>query len=191
MRLTPDGAELQVKCHGGRPCMACARLGLDCFDGSPSSPSACRRPSSAADEPTTARKKRTFRSCISCRASKTKCDGDRPSCRRCQTRSVPCTYDAGPDPAWTSQLMPKEPPPQLPQPEPVSPVASSTRVLVTDTHLPARQERIAPISPMQRNEVQPRDADAHQPELPTQPGDNPPAAAELQLVRTISNPLQW
>lgn len=173
--------------------MNCERLGLDCLDGSSASPSTSRRPSTSADEPSTARKKRTFRSCTSCRASKTKCDGDRPTCRRCQTRSVPCTYDAGPDPAWTAQLVPPKPPSRISPPMPVSPVTPSVRTPLGSTArppLPARQDSVAISTGPLSTETQVHEADGYLPGSPPQIGESLPQA-DLQLTRTSSNPLQW
>lgn len=85
----------QVKCDG-RPngCRNCERLQLDCVgdDGTPSS----KKPSAAS-----LRKIRTYRSCTTCRLSKTKCDGDRPICGRCSAKHIDCIYDGGAAPRWT------------------------------------------------------------------------------------------
>ncbi|OAQ62375.1 fungal transcriptional regulatory protein [Pochonia chlamydosporia 170] len=50
------------------------------------------------------RKIRTYRSCQSCRLSKTKCNGDRPKCARCAAKLIQCVYDGGAAPRWTRNL---------------------------------------------------------------------------------------
>lgn len=50
------------------------------------------------------RRLRTYRSCQSCRLSKTKCDGDRPKCSRCEAKRVQCVYNGGAAPRWTRNL---------------------------------------------------------------------------------------
>lgn len=47
-----------------------------------------------------ARRSKTYRSCGQCRASKTRCSGDRPECLRCKSKKQECLYDSNPDPAW-------------------------------------------------------------------------------------------
>ena len=85
----------QVKCDG-RPngCRNCERLQLECVgdDGTASA----KRASAVS-----LRKIRTYRSCTTCRLSKTKCDGDRPICGRCAAKHVECIYDGGAAPRWT------------------------------------------------------------------------------------------
>ncbi len=56
------------------------------------------------------KKKRTYRSCTGCRSAKTKCDGDRPACSRCQSRSIPCAYNASAVPLWARVLSNEESP---------------------------------------------------------------------------------
>ena len=46
------------------------------------------------------KRKKTYRSCAQCRASKTRCSGDRPVCLRCSRKHIECIYDSDPDPAW-------------------------------------------------------------------------------------------
>ncbi|RSL93700.1 hypothetical protein CEP52_013093 [Fusarium oligoseptatum] len=86
---------LKVKCdeRPGR-CLNCERLDLTCVGHSHQSPT--------RDAPagSTAKKKRTYRSCNSCRIAKSKCDGGRPTCFRCGVKSIQCTYDAGNMPFW-------------------------------------------------------------------------------------------
>ncbi|PHH68221.1 hypothetical protein CDD80_171 [Ophiocordyceps camponoti-rufipedis] len=47
---------------------------------------------------------RTYRSCQSCRLSKTKCSGSRPRCARCANKALDCLYDGEASPRWTSSL---------------------------------------------------------------------------------------
>ena len=98
-------------------CANCQRLGLDCIGLSSASPSSA----SGSDGNSQAfpvmarlmRTKRTYRSCGSCRVSKTKCDGQRPKCFRCRARSTQCVYSTGPEPRWALGLSrPSDPPPQ-------------------------------------------------------------------------------
>ncbi|RDA87279.1 hypothetical protein CP532_1357 [Ophiocordyceps camponoti-leonardi (nom. inval.)] len=72
----------RVKCDG-RPngCRNCQRLQLDCDEGGAKFGSSA---SASASVP----KMRTYRSCRSCRLSKTKCSGSRPRCRRCVAKEV-------------------------------------------------------------------------------------------------------
>ncbi|CAG7560160.1 unnamed protein product [Fusarium equiseti] len=90
----------KVKCDG-RPngCRNCERLQLECVDDD-GSKSGSRRGS----VPVSLRKIRTYRSCTSCRVSKTKCDGDRPRCSRCCARNLECQYDGGSAPRWARNL---------------------------------------------------------------------------------------
>ncbi|KAJ4260658.1 hypothetical protein NW762_007402 [Fusarium torreyae] len=89
----------KVKCDG-RPngCRNCERLQLECVDDE-GSKSGSRR-----SVPVSLRKIRTYRSCTSCRVSKTKCDGDRPRCSRCCARNLECQYDGGSAPRWARNL---------------------------------------------------------------------------------------
>ncbi|KAM5353832.1 hypothetical protein ACJ41O_000482 [Fusarium nematophilum] len=88
----------KVKCDG-RPngCRNCERLQLECFDDDGSK-------SGRRSAPVSLRKIRTYRSCTSCRVSKTKCDGDRPRCSRCCARDLDCEYDGGSAPRWARHL---------------------------------------------------------------------------------------
>lgn len=54
--------------------------------------------------PMALRKIRTYRSCKSCRLSKTKCNGDRPKCSRCTAKKTECVYDGGSAPRWARNL---------------------------------------------------------------------------------------
>ncbi|KAK8108068.1 uncharacterized protein PG998_010081 [Apiospora kogelbergensis] len=52
------------------------------------------------------RGKLTTTACVHCRIKKTKCDGERPSCKRCLTKQVECTYpDDGDAHIRTSRLV--------------------------------------------------------------------------------------
>ncbi|KAG6122890.1 hypothetical protein E4U14_003764 [Claviceps sp. LM454 group G7] len=93
----------KVRCDG-RPdgCRNCERLQLECVadDGSKRRGVSTSLSSSSASM----RRLRTYRSCQSCRLSKTKCDGDRPKCSRCEAKRVPCVYNGGAAPRWTRNL---------------------------------------------------------------------------------------
>ena len=95
----------QVKCDqrpGG--CANCERLQLRCpGDNAEQLVSAddLRLPSQAGTK-----RKKTYRSCIQCRNSKTRCSGDRPVCLRCQRKDVKCLYDSEADPAWARSVFP-------------------------------------------------------------------------------------
>ncbi|KAF2733707.1 hypothetical protein EJ04DRAFT_512978 [Polyplosphaeria fusca] len=52
------------------------------------------------------RRTRTFRSCTACRDSKLKCNGERPSCGRCQRKSTSCVYDTEREPVWVQNIAP-------------------------------------------------------------------------------------
>ncbi|KAF4980480.1 hypothetical protein FZEAL_3525 [Fusarium zealandicum] len=90
----------KVKCDG-RPgpdgCRNCERLQLECVDDEGSK-------SGRRSVPMSLRKIRTYRSCTGCRVSKTKCDGDRPKCSRCNAREIDCEYDGGSAPRWARNL---------------------------------------------------------------------------------------
>lgn len=92
-------------------CLNCERLHLDCqrADGSRASPPAREQPK-ASQSPglppgdVGVKRKRTFRSCKHCRASKARCSGQKPSCARCIQRSVDCVYDEDSAPQWTKVI---------------------------------------------------------------------------------------
>ncbi|KAK5997596.1 putative transcriptional regulatory protein [Cladobotryum mycophilum] len=88
----------KVKCDG-RPngCRNCERLQLECV-GDNGTPTGSRA------TPVSLRKIRTYRSCTSCRLSKTKCNGDRPKCSRCAAKKTECVYDGGAAPRWAKNL---------------------------------------------------------------------------------------
>ncbi|KAG6000381.1 hypothetical protein E4U21_005544 [Claviceps maximensis] len=92
----------KVKCDG-RPngCRNCERLQLECVAGDGSMLQGGSRTSSS---PTSLRKIRTYRSCQSCRLSKTKCNGNRPKCSRCSAKLIQCVYNGGSAPRWTRNL---------------------------------------------------------------------------------------
>ena len=50
------------------------------------------------------KRKRTYRSCTACRASKTKCSGERPTCRRCQEKGHNCVYSESSQPGWIQRV---------------------------------------------------------------------------------------
>ncbi|KAI6783882.1 putative transcriptional regulatory protein-like protein [Emericellopsis cladophorae] len=91
----------KVKCDGnpgdGGPCANCARLELACpFMSGPSVPGppdkiARVKPSSSHTEAGTIRK-RAQRACSQCHTQKTKCSGDLPRCKRCETAGLNCEY---------------------------------------------------------------------------------------------------
>ncbi|QUC22020.1 uncharacterized protein UV8b_06261 [Ustilaginoidea virens] len=91
----------KVKCDD-RPdgCRNCERLQLECVADDGSTLGGNRSSSS----PMYLRKIRTYRSCQSCRLSKTKCNGDRPRCARCAAKLIQCVYDGGAAPRWTRNL---------------------------------------------------------------------------------------
>lgn len=88
---------MQVKCDG-RPngCRNCERLQLDCVGDNGMA--------AGRATPMALRKIRTYRSCKSCRLSKTKCNGDRPKCSRCNAKKSECVYDGGSAPRWARNL---------------------------------------------------------------------------------------
>jgi len=100
-----------VKCDE-RPgiCLNCERLHLECqkVDGTsatPTKPEDIRAPqvldSLLGEDGVKRKRKRTFRSCAQCRASKARCSGGRPTCARCIQRAVTCVYDEDSIPQWT------------------------------------------------------------------------------------------
>ncbi|KAK0760919.1 hypothetical protein N5P37_005860 [Trichoderma harzianum] len=95
--LTSFSFLLQVKCDG-RPngCRNCERLQLDCVGDNGLA--------AGRATPMSLRKIRTYRSCKSCRLSKTKCNGDRPKCSRCTAKKTECIYDGGSAPRWARNL---------------------------------------------------------------------------------------
>ncbi|KAF2464245.1 uncharacterized protein BDR25DRAFT_381369, partial [Lindgomyces ingoldianus] len=101
----------QVKCDE-RPngCFNCEKLQLSCL---PASQGTSNESNPVSREEinnvrVTARtkRKRTYRSCISCRESKVKCSGDRPTCSKCWQKAAICVYDAEPEPVWVQSIAP-------------------------------------------------------------------------------------
>ena len=99
-----------MRCDG-RPggCVNCERLQLVCVNYNSSSKS--EHPPQPQSSPTTtlhtktrSKRKRTYRSCADCRASKTRCSGDQPACHRCSQKKMQCVYEAGLEPAWEQRL---------------------------------------------------------------------------------------
>jgi hypothetical protein len=80
----------QVRCSKGPDpsiCSACARLGFRC------SLTISTTPGSGTDtSPTAVPRKRGSRACDACRAQKSQCSGDSPSCSRCLRLEMPCIY---------------------------------------------------------------------------------------------------
>lgn len=50
------------------------------------------------------KRKRTYRSCSHCRASKTRCSGHKPICVRCREKSLKCRYEDESEPAWKRRV---------------------------------------------------------------------------------------
>lgn len=55
-------------------------------------------------KPESSKRKRTYRSCIGCRTSKTKCSGERPTCQRCQRKGISCVYSESCQPNWIQRV---------------------------------------------------------------------------------------
>ena len=93
----------KVRCDERTPvCRNCERLALPCANGTDQIQTPARR--SEATPIAGFKRKRTFRSCVGCRASKTRCSGDKPICVRCRERSLQCDYEDDAEPAWKEQL---------------------------------------------------------------------------------------
>ncbi|CAG8237876.1 unnamed protein product [Penicillium olsonii] len=92
----------RVKCDE-KPgkCDNCSRLRLVC-SGYTTSP----RPPAPGDASSSDRskRKRTYRSCTGCRASKTKCSGERPTCQRCRDKEARCVYAESSQPTWVRKI---------------------------------------------------------------------------------------
>ena len=89
-------------------CLNCERLHLECqkVDGTTTTPTEPENMSTSqiSNSPlgeVGVKRKRTFRSCTQCRASKARCSGAHPECTRCIQRAVPCIYDEDSIPQWT------------------------------------------------------------------------------------------
>ncbi|PSR97213.1 fungal-specific transcription factor domain-domain-containing protein [Coniella lustricola] len=93
----------KVKCDerpGG--CYNCSRLNLPC-PNSAAYHEAIQNGEIEGDYLRTQaglRRSRTYRSCRSCRTSKSRCSGERPACVRCRQRGIECRYDGKQAPAW-------------------------------------------------------------------------------------------
>jgi hypothetical protein len=109
----------KVKCDerpGG--CTNCERLGLPCASyytrGQEQEPSDIARVENHAGlskqnlttDSFRRKRERIYRACVECRMSKTKCNGVKPSCMRCQQRRIKCMYEKTPQslPAWAQRL---------------------------------------------------------------------------------------
>jgi hypothetical protein len=109
----------QVKCDerpGG--CTNCERLGLPCASYYTTAPGRETRdiprlekngeismPNQTSDL-LRRKRDRIYRACVECRTSKTKCNGLKPSCTRCQQRKIKCVYEHSSQslPAWAHRL---------------------------------------------------------------------------------------
>ncbi|KAJ5247645.1 hypothetical protein N7468_002628 [Penicillium chermesinum] len=83
----------------------------------------------AKDRVESSKRKRTYRSCTACRASKTKCSGERPTCRRCHGKSLSCSYSESSQPDWIRRVeMSNKNPAAITQPGLVSDHSSRDRL---------------------------------------------------------------
>ncbi|KAJ6078605.1 hypothetical protein N7467_008358 [Penicillium canescens] len=94
---------VQVKCDE-RPgeCGNCARLRLVCSGYS--TPPRSHASENVIDQLDRSKRKRTYRSCAACRVSKTKCSGERPTCQRCQDKSLRCVFAEASQPTWVRKV---------------------------------------------------------------------------------------
>lgn len=83
-------------------CGNCSRLRLECSGYTSSLRTQGQE--NGEDILENSRRKRTYRSCIGCRASKTKCSGERPTCERCQTKGRNCVYSESCQPNWIQRV---------------------------------------------------------------------------------------
>jgi len=93
--LMPGFVIYQVKCDE-RPgaCSNCQKLDIDCPGYSPINSSEAPEETVSAIFARAGRKRRRMvGSCVDCRASKSKCSSDRPTCERCAKRGITCEYD--------------------------------------------------------------------------------------------------
>lgn len=84
-------------------CLNCERLHLECqrADGTTVTPTPRKSsPEESHLGEVGVKRKRTFRSCAQCRASKARCSGQKPECARCRQRQVACVYDEDSAPQW-------------------------------------------------------------------------------------------
>lgn len=103
----------KVRCDERRPqCFNCERLGLICAPtGRASSgeattiiPPPLQQTESNGFHGSGMKRKRTYRSCVECRTSKTRCSGNKPTCARCHEKSLSCTYEDDSEPAWKQRV---------------------------------------------------------------------------------------
>ncbi|KAF2166249.1 hypothetical protein M409DRAFT_66731 [Zasmidium cellare ATCC 36951] len=103
----------KVRCDERRPqCFNCERLGLVCAPpgrGSSGDPTTIPSPALQQSESNGfhgagTKRKRTYRSCVECRTSKTRCSGQKPTCARCHEKSLSCTYEDDSEPAWKQRV---------------------------------------------------------------------------------------
>lgn len=83
-------------------CGNCARLRLVCSGYS--TPPRSHASESVIDHLDRSKRKRTYRSCAACRTSKTKCSGERPTCQRCQDKSLRCVFAEASQPTWVRRV---------------------------------------------------------------------------------------
>ncbi|KAI5361261.1 hypothetical protein Slin15195_G123740 [Septoria linicola] len=103
----------KVRCdeRPGR-CFNCERLGLICASagkingetGSPVLSSPQQADTNGVNSGAGLKRKRTYRSCSDCRASKTRCSGHKPICVRCREKSLTCRYEDESEPAWKQRV---------------------------------------------------------------------------------------
>lgn len=94
---------MKVKCDETPGiCANCQRLHLTCeqYNGSSTAPTAVE-PSQANPH---GKRRRAYRSCLCCRASKSRCTGELPDCLRCTQRGLRCEYDTDTTPKWTQRI---------------------------------------------------------------------------------------
>ena len=114
LTVVPAGCLLcrrrKVKCDERREngCANCERLDLHCpgYGNTSTSPQSAASGTPNLTEAGTKRQ-RTIQSCERCRASKTRCSGERPSCARCYRKKFRCIYN---DKATSKQAMHAESP---------------------------------------------------------------------------------
>ena len=84
----------KVKCiddaEEGLACRSCRRLAFPC-SRTTSRPSSGASPNGTSLASSGVERRRISRACLSCRAGKSKCSGDRP-CERCLAQSTECEY---------------------------------------------------------------------------------------------------
>lgn len=88
-------------------CLNCEKLGLPCSGPIVQPTHRAQATTTDTSHPLSTgglKRKRTFRSCTACRATKTRCSGDRPICVRCREKSLQCIYEDSSEPAWRQHL---------------------------------------------------------------------------------------